>query len=352
MVTSTTTFTVEAFDPHTASGDDFVAVHRLWVTMTNELYPESPTPTLPETTSDLKRVMSYAPRPRWLARDSSTGAAIGMAEVELSTIDANRHLAWFDVAVDAGFRHRGVGKALLGEVCRAAAADGRTLLMTEVIEDGPGVPFATSAGGRVGLRERKSRLATSRIDRVQMAEWVSRAADRATGYELVRWDGPCPPGLLEEYARVYELGNTAPRDTLDMEDEPETPERVVERQTKRADDGYTWWTLAVRHTASGALAGFTELHFNPHAPQGCEQGWTAVDPTHRNLGLGRWLKAKLALRLLDEKPGVEWVDTWNAYSNDPMLSINIAMGYEVIRAIGAWQFPIDKITEFATGVSK
>ena len=54
-------------------------------------------------------------------------------------------------------------------------------------------------------------------------------------------------------------------------------------------------------------------------------------------GLGRLLKATNALRLLDERPEVRSIITWNAFSNAPMLGINIAMGFEIVNSFAAYQ---------------
>ena len=46
---------------------------------------------------------------------------------------------------------------------------------------------------------------------------------------------------------------------------------------------------------------------------------------------------------MDERPEVRYVDTWNAYSNDPMLAINIAMGFEVVKSYSEFQVPTDRL---------
>ncbi|MGB7860052.1 MAG: GNAT family N-acetyltransferase, partial [Acidimicrobiia bacterium] len=63
---------------------------------------------------------------------------------------------------------------------------------------------------------------------------------------------------------------------------------------------------------------------------------------HRNKGLGRLLKASMAKRFVGEFPDVEWIDTGNAGSNEPMLNINIAMGFKPVLMINAWQGEIAK----------
>jgi hypothetical protein len=94
------------------------------------------------------------------------------------------------------------------------------------------------------------------------------------------------------------------------------------------------WTACARHDATGKLVGFTQL-VATRARQWLGQQWdTGVDPAHRNLGLGRWLKAANGLRLIQERPEVTTIETWNAGVNAAMLAINSAMGF---RPVADWQ---------------
>jgi GNAT superfamily N-acetyltransferase len=68
-----------------------------------------------------------------------------------------------------------------------------------------------------------------------------------------------------------------------------------------------------------------------------EQWDTGVDPAHRNLGLGRWMKAAMAFYLRENHPEVERIDTENAGSNAPMLNLNIEMGFKPILVQNVWQ---------------
>ena len=132
--------------------------------------------------------------------------------------------------------------------------------------------------------------------------------------------------------------NTAPRDDLDMEDWRQTPERFREWEARRIAMGFGRWTVVAEHE-SGEFAGYTDITFPAHAPEAGWQGGTAVDPKHRNKGLGRWIKAVNCLRLLDERPDITCVDTGNAFSNDAMLGINIAMGFQLVRGYAEFQIP-------------
>lgn len=200
-------------------------------------------------------------------------------------------------------------------------------------------------GFEVKATERKSRLMTARVDRELMQRWIKAADAHAVDYELVAYDGPTPDELLEEFVDLYHVTNTAPRDDLEMDDEIVTAARLREDEARMVDLGTERWRVLARHLPSGQLAGFTEIWFPTHTNVQADQGWTAVRPEHRNHGIGRWIKAANILRVLDERPEVEAVDTWNAFSNGPMLGINIAMGFELLRGYNEWQAPTDVVAD-------
>ena len=169
----------------------------------------------------------------------------------------------------------------------------------------------------------------AQLDRSQLDRWVARAAERAGGYELVTWDGPCPPGLREAFAAARQLMNTAPQ-TTDHVDEVFTVDKLDELEASWLESGVPWSTTVARHIGSGAIAGYTELAYSGDEPSLAYQGDTAVDAAHRERGLGRWLKATLLLRTLAERPAVAVIDTYNAGSNDAMIAINRDLGFQVI----------------------
>jgi hypothetical protein len=41
---------------------------------------------------------------------------------------------------------------------------------------------------------------------------------------------------------------------------------------------------------------------------------------------------------------VRFVDTWNAFSNAPMLGINIEMGFQLVRGYNEWQAKTDVVS--------
>jgi hypothetical protein len=89
--------------------------------------------------------------------------------------------------------------------------------------------------------------------------------------------------------------------------------------------------------SNGVCVGGTEVTFEPSDPETVLQQNTGIDPGHRGLGLAKWAKAAMLQRIRAERPATRQVRTDNAFSNAPMLAINDALGFKVIRARTEWQ---------------
>lgn len=338
---------VEEIDPFSAGDDVLRARYDAHVAISEELEPEQPVAPFDHHKLELTKIASFE-KPRHVVAWSHGGERVaGYATLYLEYTETNRHLSWFEIGVLPGERRQHVGAALLREVAEMARADGRTVVGAGSIEGHAGDDFARSMGFECKATERKSRLVTAKVDRELMDRWVKSAEAAASDYELVAYDGPTPDDLIDAFVDLYHVTNTAPRDDLDMEDEVLTPERLREKEQRMVEMGTERWRILARHVPTGQLAGFTEFWFPKHTRTFADQGWTAVRTEHRNHGIGRWLKAVNVLRLLDERPEVEAVDTWNAFSNGPMLGINIAMGFELVRGYNDWQAPTDRVADLA-----
>jgi mycothiol synthase len=318
--------TVEELDPTSLDEATLAQLAELSTIEERELAPEDPPVAVAEEADDLRVLPTFEEVHLWAARDPD-GGLLGRASLSIEHREENQHLAEVSLVVRPESRRQGIGRRLLDAAVERARTAGRTTVIGWSAAGRDGAAAARAVGAEIALVERISRLRTAELDRSLLEAWIARAPERAAGYSLVAWDDRCPDELLERFGAVMAVMNTAPRGDMDMEDEVFTPELIRDFQASMARKGTTIWTVAARHDASGELAGFTALFFPKHRPWHAEQGDTGVDPDHRNKGLGRWLKAVNLLRLLDERPEVQVVDTGNAATNEPMLNINVALGF-------------------------
>ena len=241
--------------------------------------------------------------------------------------------------VDAAYRRQGVGRALGADLAQVARAAGRTGVTVEIAPGSTAEIAVRDADGfSPGLVVELNRTDVRAIDGDLLERW--RAAGEASNdYSLVTYDGRCPTDeLARDFIVAREVMNDAPRPEGTGESHFSLEElRAVEAASAAAHQD--WWNVGVRHDATGELVGISELYLPAKRPWMAFQGDTGVRPDHRGHGLGAWMKAVNHLRLAHERPDVEWVQTWNAASNEPMLRINRALGFAPVQRFQSWYRP-------------
>ncbi len=252
--------------------------------------------------------------------------------------DDNPDMLGVGLNVLAGHRRRGLGSVLLRRLVELAADRGRTRLVS-VSNDGlpDGRAFASAVGAQAKQAMHLNHLPIEVIDRAMLEAWVADGPERAPGYVLDGWDGACPEEDLAGFIDAVLVLNTAPRDDLEMNDFTLTPELFREHEGRQAAIGMVSWTLVVRRLSDNSIAGMHDVFWHPSEPEFVWVGATGVRPEDRGHAIGKWLKAAMTLRVLDERPGVTSIRTGNADSNDAMLGINTAMGYRPLIGQTTWE---------------
>ncbi|MBY9073535.1 GNAT family N-acetyltransferase [Nocardioides sp. WL0053] len=254
---------------------------------------------------------------------------VGRVTVHTSEWD-NLHLAWTGVCVHPELRRAGRGSELLG----FAEDRVRELGRTSIGCDGWDLPGTHGFAERHGLPRRGAainrRQTLAKVDRARVGALYDDALAHAGAYELVRITGRTPEHLLDAVAEMTAAINDAPTDDLDLEDEVFPTERIVAYERAQELRGRRMYRVVARHKETGALAGHTVVAVESERPWIGDQHDTAVVRAHRGHRLGLLLKADMMRWLADEEPALETVDTWNMESNDHMIGVNEALGYEAL----------------------
>jgi len=245
--------------------------------------------------------------------------------------------------VDPEGRRVGVGTALGALLTETARSGGRTGIMVEIAPDSAADAAVRSIEGfNVDLTMELNRTAVVDIGLDLLERWRDDGV-AAEGYSLVAYDAPCPTDELAlGFIRAREVMNEAPRSEGESESTYTVEElRAVEAASTAAHQD--WWNVGVRHDATGEIVGISEMYLPDSRPWAVFQGDTGVRADHRGHGLGAWMKAVNHLRLAEERPDVESVQTWNADSNEPMLRINRALGFRPVQSFQVWYRPFSPL---------
>lgn len=339
---------VHPFDPTRATDQDFDAWNAFANHMQAERMPSEPAIPLDQTVRYLKLTSPLAERYLWAAWSDDGQELIARADMLVLLMEENKHMAQLELEVLPEWRRRGLGTRFLERAVTAADEHQRQLLLTFTYDTVPeGSAFMRRIGGEAALAQHLNQLELADLDRELLRRWQEQARERASGLELVVWEGPpYPEAEIEAVSAMLESVNLMPRGDLDVEDFHFTPDQVRELDKIHAQQGYVRWTMVVRDPANARIAGFTEVAWRPGKPDLIEQYGTAVFPEYQNRGIGRWLKAAMLEKILRDRPEATRVHTGNADSNAPMLSINTQLGFKPYVATTSWQVQTDRVRDF------
>jgi GNAT superfamily N-acetyltransferase len=264
------------------------------------------------------------------------GRVVGALRVILPTRD-NPTVGILDVAVHPDHRRRGIGEALLAEGIRFASAAGRTELITEMDEPGPGAPgrdFALHRGWSCDLLETRRDLDLP-PDEQRLSEVEAEARRASEGYELVTWRDRTPDELLDDRAVLEQRMTTdAPQGDLPVEEERWDGGRIREYEAAHVARGRT--VLSAGAVKDGRLVAFTDLQIPLAQPQRANQAGTLVLSEHRGHRLGALMKTAVLRELAATLPEVRRISTYNSESNRPMVAVNEALGFRPAGELTSW----------------
>ncbi|MCA9837420.1 MAG: GNAT family N-acetyltransferase [Trueperaceae bacterium] len=333
------------FDIKTVSPDKVKAINAFSNVMRSESQPGEPPRSLHATETDLKsyELLEHYHLARWHIWHDGEIVAHLITQVEIA--ESNQHLMYIVLGVHPDYRRQGLASSFLPIVLETAYKHDRSLLLFVTNSTVPaGEQAAQKLGAEAALATHTNQLVLKDLDKNLMGHWIKEGRkNRDYGLEL--FTNPLPEAHIDEIITLMDVMNTAPKDDLDVEDQQLSKEKVRVFEKYLEAHEVQQWYLCARH-ASGELAGFTEVIWDPEEAHIVFQGDTGVLPKYRGHGLGKWLKASMAEKILTERPGVVYIRTGNADSNAPMLAINEKMGFKPYRSETTWQLDREKLKAY------
>lgn len=316
------TLTPTAFDPKTETQGRRLAVAEVMCAAFTAAYPDDPPLVAAREAHSMTHETPGEQATHLVVWDGARALAWGRLDYSLTE---NLHLAHARLLVRPEARRRGLGREVAGALKAQARSLGRDLLTFMTAERAPaGAPFARTLGAEAALPMRRSQLVLGDVSPGLLRGWTARPGGEP--YALHLWED-LPEAYLARMADLVMVMNTAPRGDIEMDDWTVTPEMLRSWEKQLAEDGEKRLTAVVEDTRTGELVGFSEVFWTPDRAALVYQGGTAVRPSARGHGLGKWLKAAVLLRLPEFAPGAHFVRTSNAEENAAMLGINTALGF-------------------------
>lgn len=344
-------FTLKEFDPKTASDAEIEAIWHFKTKMDKESSPDEATISLELYKKSLENEASHLTIYRWSLYDTSntsdTGKIVARVGVAIANTEENQHLAYGGIGVLADYRQQGIAKSLLPKLLEVAKRHNRRLIMEDTVSTiSSGEEFAKRIGAKAGLPLHQNQLELKTLDTDLMTEWSNRYEGISEQFELILWEDDIPENEIVAFCDLVAVMNTAPTDDLDVEDEILTPAQLKEALAQEKAMGTKTWIMLAKHTESNEYAGYTELFFHPEKEEKLQQGDTAVVPKYRGHSLGKILKAKNLIQVLEAVPTAKVVRTTNAMSNEAMLKINTEMGFSAYKSMIVWELEVDVLEKY------
>ncbi len=297
--------------------------------------PHQPPMTAANWVADLRAGWDGEPPVAYLHRDAG-GRVDGVLQVSVSERD-NRHLAFLELTVRPDLRRQGLGRELWAAGVELAKALSRTTIVIECWNQPHNLAYADALGLEPAFSGVNRRQVLARVDRGCVERLLKEATEHSSDYELVRLPWPIPEELLDRMVELTAAINDAPTEDLDYEDEVFSPERLRDFEHSLAEHGRRVYRLVARQRSTGALAGQTIVAVDSEQPWLGHQLDTSVLREHRGHRLGVLLKGSMLHWLAEEEPQLLEIDTWNAASNDHMIAVNDALGYQVVGTATGFQ---------------
>lgn len=274
------------------------------------------------------------------------GSVVAFLSTRYRADGSNPSLLQVSIGVRPQHRRRGIGVALLGGAVDQARMLGRTSLAGEIYDTVPaGASFATAIGATKTRDMHLNAVRIDRLDRELLGSWRSAGPARAPGYSVRVIEGMYPDELIEGLVPLYVV---VERDSPSPEGhEPRnwTAEMVrtwLSNHLRRVD----LFTAIAIEDSSGTPVGMSQLGRRHNDVATWFVTITMVDPKHRGRALGKWVKAAACLTALEMWPQAVWMETGNALANEPMLAINLAMGFRHELTVSDVEVTVDRAADY------
>lgn len=277
---------------------------------------------------------------------NAEGDPVGLLELRYPDDGTTPRLLRTSIWVLPEHRRKGLGTELLRVAASAAREMGRDTLNGSYFDTVPaGQSFAEAVGATKTLDFHSNAVRIVDLDLEMLRGWREQGPERGPGYTVQVIDGMYPDEILGGMAHLYLV---LERDMPHPESwEPRTwNAEFVSAMLGNFLKSVDLLTAVAFEDGSGTPVGMSQMGRRHSDPTTWFVTTTMVDPEHRGHALGKWVKAAACLEALEKWPAAQWMETGNAFTNEPMLGINHAMGFRHEYTMSDAEVGVDQVEAY------
>jgi GNAT superfamily N-acetyltransferase len=238
--------------------------------------------------------------------------------------DKRKHVSWFNGFVLPEFRNQGIGRQLAKKTLELAHQNGVEIVKPYVYSK-EGSRFLDNLGGKLISAQSERILELEKVDWSLIDGWLKIPVPNLK----LEYHSQLSDELIE---RLTDISFASTQEVLEMDGAEMPPTLEGEKYSlkefsdfmKNTGIGYHCLLLV---DPDGNILGYTEGLILPENPDIFRQAMTTVWKHHRGKGYGKFLKASMLDHIRKNLPHIQKVNTGNNDLNDPMLAINIKLGF-------------------------
>ncbi len=257
----------------------------------------------------------------------------------------NEKIVRFEIQLLKKYHHHGIATKALQLMVKDCEKKEKSVFVSE-FQNIHYKPFFEAIGGTIAQTNAESKLTFSTIDISMIKNWITEAekANPETRVEIIK--DRIPEYLEDEFAKTFnETIQLIPRDN--MESKALTFDVDSLRNMEKTDESVGALSIkAVAIEKDGRISALTRVKILPGRENFLSQGLTGVPLKYRGRKLGKWVKAKLILYIMNNYPDVEAILTGNAESNAPMLHINTKLGFKKYKESITGQIHLERLNSY------
>jgi GNAT superfamily N-acetyltransferase len=324
---------IRPIDPHRPDATGFAGAYAVFRTAVLADRPLAAAPSAEEVLAQLQKEDATEKAEWFAAFDDDRVVGMGHA---LLPLQDNVEKILLGVCVAPPDRRRGIGTAIAHHLFDYADDHRRTLLLAQISlpsdagDDHPYRAFARALGFDLVLTEIVRHLRLPVADDLLTGLLDDAKPHFRDGYTIETFTDGVTDDLLPSYCAAHnKLSTDAPSGSVEFEEMSLTPELYRSNQEVNRRLGAVQIT-ALALSADREVAAYTVLHLPASSPDRAFQGGTLVTAAHRGHRLGTAVKVANLRELQVSHPERRLVVTDNADTNRYMVSINEALGFEIV----------------------